>query len=610
MIDSRLTSSAYESFKTVGSLLLTNSDFRLFVNDVSTIGRQVLSDTAFSLSGAAEEAGKKLEISDEEAQKISGAGADSSETPTTNGLSSEAADAAKIIGNGVAEVGKDAVTSAQENFSGDQGETLLYRLQSTVKTLRQRTDYKESVSTLAQLIKRYAVIYSRAADSTLKTLEEDLGTNHELDQAVHNFWLLVSSFGDKQQWEQLEQDWKSVMAHTSKDPQFESFMGDFGDSVQTMLTDPDFFNNVDQRLGELKEKAAKLGDDSDFKTDLDRFLQQTQLTVKSIIEDDDVNGLVTTAGRIFHIVSPPSKIANPDLLTDAINTFLPMAIRLIQYIPIPRLEISVPEMDLLLENVVFEPGRNVNSTSFLPFKVNVTSRNDLEIRKAHSKKVVSKVSSLMTVSIAGLSIAAQDMGFWVRGHPGWFRFADEGIASFWLDERGIDISLDLEVGREKLEQILTLKAVRVHVHKLDYSLRQSKLSWFGWLFKPFLKHMIRRSLEKSIAENIAETLHSWNRELVFARERLRATRIADPQDIVTFVKAVMARLAPPEDPDVYTRFGVDAPSHGVFKNVYAPGSIVKVWHEEALQAEANIEEGDVRGSAWRNDIFDVTTIGG
>ncbi len=57
---------AYESFRTVGSLLLTNSDFRLFVNDVATIGREVLADTAFSVSSAAEKTGKQLELSAEE----------------------------------------------------------------------------------------------------------------------------------------------------------------------------------------------------------------------------------------------------------------------------------------------------------------------------------------------------------------------------------------------------------------------------------------------------------------------------------------------------------------------------------------------------------------
>ena len=173
------------------------------------------------------------------------------------------------------------------------------------------------------------------------------------------------------------------------------------------------------------------------------------------------------------------------------------------------------------------------------------------------------------------------------------------------DERGIDVSIDVEIGKEKLEQILTLRGVRVHIHKLDYTLAKSKLSWLGWLFKPLLKQMIRRSLEKTLAEGIANALHAANRELVYARERLRATRIADPQDVMTFFKAVAARLTPEDDPDVYTRVGVDAPSKGVFKNLYTPGSIVKVWHDEALRAEEQIQDGEERGSGWKNDIFDV-----
>ena len=74
---------------------------------------------------------------------------------------------------------------------------------------------------------------------------------------------------------------------------------------------------------------------------------------------------------------------------------------------------------------------------------------------------------------------------------------------------------------------------------------------------------------------------------------------------MTFMKAISARLTPEDDPDVYTRIGVDAPAKGRFHNVYAPGSIVKVWHEEALQAEEQIQENEERGGGWRNDIFDV-----
>lgn len=598
----------FDSFRTVGSLLLTNADFRLFVNDVATIGREVLADTAFSLSAAAEKTGKQLELSAEEENTIKEPGADDGSLPSKQDLEQGAEDTAKVVGQQVAQVGKDTLESAKQNFTGAQGDTLLHRLKQAIIHLRKRTDYQDSVSTIAKLIQRYAVAYSRVADAAIATAQDDIEPNPALERAIRNFWDLLSSFGDKKAWEELEKDFNQVLSHAKSDPQFEDFMVDIGNSVQKMLTDPNFFDNAGQKIDELKEKSAKLGNETTFRDDLDKLFKQAQITINSVVEDKDVNGLLLATRRIYTTLSPPNKIANPDLITDSIHIFLPLLIRSIQYIPIPRIEISVPEMDLLLENLVLEPGRNVNSTSFLPYRLLVSTKNDLEIRKTHSRKTVSHTKSLITVSLNGLSVAAQDLGFWIRGHPGLIRFADEGIASFFLDERGIDITLDMEVGRERLEQILSLRGVKVHIHKLDYKLRKSKLSWLGWLFKPFLKHLVRRSLEKTIAEGIVSTLRAANRELVFARERLRATRIADPQDVLTFIKAVVARLTPEEDPDLYTRVGVDAPKQGVFKNVYTPGSIAKLWHDEALRAEEAVQDGEERGGGWRNDIFDTPVL--
>jgi Family of unknown function (DUF5923) len=599
------TDVAYESLRTVGSLLLTNTDFRIFVDDLGTIGRQILSDTAFSLSTAAEETGKKLEPSDEQKKAITGPDADQGSPSTKDDLTHEAEQVSKALVNGVGHVGKDAITSAKERVSGQQKDTLIHRLKKTVMGLRTRTDYSDSVSTISKLIQQYAVVYSRAADATIATAQDDVHTNPALDRAVRNFWDLLSSFGNRDEWRKLEEDFKKVMAHAQKDPQFEHFMQDVGNSVQKMLTDPDFFDQAEEKIGELREKSSHLGNDSDVKADLDTFFRQLKTTVRAVLEDEDVSKMIVTSRKIFEILSPLNSATNPDLITDSLNIFLPLLIRSIQNVPIPRVEVSVPEMDLLIENLIIEPGRTVNATSFLPYWILVTTRNDLEIRKAHSKRTISSITSLITVSINGLSVSAQDLGFWLRAHSGPFRFSDEGIASFALDERGIDVTLDLEVGRERLEEILTLRGVKVHIHKLDYTLRKSKLSWVGWLFKPFLKHLVRRALEKTMAESIAEFLHAANRELLFARERLRATRIADPQDIATFIKAVITRLTPTEDPDVYTRIGVDAPDKGVFKNVYTPGSIVKLWHEEAMRAEDAVEDAGEQTGGWRNEIFDV-----
>ncbi|KAI9812580.1 MAG: hypothetical protein M1827_004569 [Pycnora praestabilis] len=593
---------AYESLRTVGSLLLTNSDFRIFLSDLNVVGRQVFADTAFTLSEVAEDAGKKLEPSDQEQKTIKEPGTEQGPPVSSEDLEDEVVEVSKVVGNGVAKTGRTAMLSAKENVTGEQKDTLLYRLKEAVLKLRKRNDYSDSVSTISLLIKRYSRIYSRVVDQTISTAQDDVNTNDELDRAVKNFWSLLSSFGDKAAWEELEQRFNKVMEHSQKDPEFESLMTDVGNSVQKLLTDPDFFEAADKKIEELREKSREVGSDSSLRKDIDALLEQIQVTFQSVVQDEDISKLISTTIKIINILSPTHATTNGELIDDSLHVFIPLLIQAIQYIPIPRLEVSVPEIDLLLENLIIEPGRTINNTSFLPYKLRIETYNDLEIRKAKFR-TTSKVTSLVTIKVDGMSVRADEVGFWLRAHSGFLRLADEGIASFQLDDRGIDIAIDVEVGKEKLEKILTLRDVRVNVHKLSYNLRKSKLSWMAWIFKPLLRPIVRKVLEKQLATAIADGLHAANRELLFARERLRATRISDPQDIRTFIKAIITRLTPEEDPDVYTNVGVGAPGKGVFAGVYAPGSVVKLWNEEAARAGEVVEDNAAGG--WRNEVFDV-----
>ncbi|KAF2271272.1 uncharacterized protein EI97DRAFT_302489 [Westerdykella ornata] len=595
---------AYRSFQTVGSLLLTNSDFRKFLSDLNVVGREVFRDTAFTLSEVAKEAGETIEPSQAE-QKIltePGTDADTGPPPTTQDLQGDVAEVAEVVGSGAAKVVREAEHSLEDKLKGDEGESLLWRLKRTVTNLRQKRDYSESVSTLASLLQQYAITYSRVAEDTLQAARDDVEPNREMEKAVKNFWLLVSSFGDPDEWRRLEDRFHAVLEHSRKDPEFEDLIRDIGNSLQRLLTDPGFFDNADEKFQELRRKSRGVGTDSSLREDVDKFFEQVQRTLHAVARDEDIARLVKTTTRIVNILSPKHAYTNSELVTDAINVFVPLLIKAIQYIPIPRLEVSTPEVDLLLENLILEPGKTVNQTSFLPFRFRVETYNDFEIRKARFR-VASKVTSKVTIKMDGLSLRADEVGFLLRAHSGLLRLADEGIASFHLDERGIDVHLDVEIAKDRLEQMVTLRAVRVHVHKLTYTLRKSKLSFLGWILKPLLRPIFRKVMEKQLASGIADAIHAANRELIFARERLRATRISDPEDLRTFFKAVLTRLTPAEDPDLYTRVGVAAPRKGVFKGKYAPGSVVKLWEEEALRAGERVDDWDEGG--WRNSVFEL-----
>ncbi|KAK6580213.1 hypothetical protein PZA11_007235 [Diplocarpon coronariae] len=598
-------SAAYESFKTAGSLLLTNSDFRIFLSDLNTIGRQVFADTANTVSEVAEEAAKQIEPSAEEFEAGKNPGSENGPAPTEDDLGAEAAKITNVVANGIKKTGLEAGASLKENITGDQKDALVYRLKAAVTKLRKRNDYSDSVSTIGLLIKRYTKVYSRAVDKTLNAVSDDVETNEELDRAIKNGWSLVSSFGDKQAWKELEERVSRLMEHSQSDPDFENLMEELAASIQKMLTDPDFFESAGNKIEELKEKSKDLGTDSPIRKDVDAVIYQARKTFDSVINDQDVSKLLQTTLRIWDVLSPVNSITNHDLFTDAHTVFIPLIVSAIQYIPIPRLEISVPEIDLLLENLILEPGRTINNTSFLPFRLKIETYNDLSIRKARFR-TISSVKSLVTIKAQGLSIRADEIGFWLRAHKGLLRLTDQGIASFELDDRGIDIELDVEIGKERLEKILTLKNVRVKIHHLSYTLRKSKLACLAWIFKPFLRPIIRKVIERQLATAIGDFFHAANRELLFARERLRATRISDPQDLRTFVKAIITRLTPEEDPDLYTNVGLRgaAGQRGhIFAGVYTPGSVVKLWDKEAARAGEVVDDNASQG--WRNKIFDV-----
>ncbi|PNS14374.1 hypothetical protein CAC42_6887 [Sphaceloma murrayae] len=596
---------AYDSFNTVSSLLLTNSDFRIFLSDLNTVAREVFQDTAHSVAKVADQAADQIEASGP-ANDLSKPSNGEIAAPSTQDLLDNTGDVAKVVANGTATVAQDAEQSAEEKLTGKEGEAMANRLKSAVTKLRRRPDYSESVSILSKIFKRVILSYSRVAEDAASAVEESVQENAELDRAAKNLWQLVKSFGDAKAWENLEAKFKQLTSHMEKDPDFERSMIEVGNGIQAMLTDPTFFDDAQGRIEELKQKSRNSQSTQDLRDDIEAFIRQIEVTISSVLEDQDVANLIQTSTKIFGILSPQHSLANQDLIHDAVNVFIPLFISSIQQIPIPRLEISTPEIDLLLEPLIIDPGRTINHTSFLPHKLRIETYNDLEIRAARYR-TVSTSSHLVTIKLDGLSMRAQDVGFWLRTRLGLLRLADEGIASFALDERGMDVHIDVEIAKERMEQILTLKAVRVHIHKFNYTLRKSKFSWLGWIIKPLLRPVLRKVMEKQIAEALAEFFHGANRELVYARERLRATRIADPKDLVTFFRAIMARLTPEEDPDTYTRVGVDQPGKGVFKGVYAPGSVVKVWQEEALRAQERIEDGAERG--WKNEVFDLHVRG-
>ena len=597
------TAAAYQSARTVGTLLLQSSDFRLLLSDIRTIGLEVFQDSASTVSKVAEDFGRRAQPAVTQ-HTMAVQVADSKDPPSKEQLAADMQSGASIVKEGAANVGEQTWRSAVDHLSSDEKHTILKRLQSAIARLTQKPDYVDSVSTLSILLQRYVSAYSMMLTDTLETVAEDVQENEQANKAVRALDSLLKKFGEPSEWDALQQNFERLVGHQRSSRDFGQLINSIAALVKRSLIDPSLFedNNAEIEWIRLLEESKDSRYGPSFSEDFEKFVLQGRRTILSIFNDEDVSRMLNIVHKLLHTLSPAKAIINNDLIHDMLNVFTPLLINAVQHIPIPRLELLTPDLDLLLENLILEPGRTVNNTSFLPFRLRIESFNKVELRKTISS-TISSTASLFTIKVDGLSLRADDIGYWLRMHKGIFRFVDTGFASFQLDERGIDIHVDVEVGKDRLESILSLKQVRVRIHHLTYTLSRSKFSWLATLLKPLITPFIRKTIEHQLGSAIAEFIHGANREVVFARERLRATRIADPGDLATFVRAVASRLQSAGRPDVYARVGVRKPGKGLFKGMYAPGSMAKVWEEEASRVKIRIENCEQGG--WRNDIFNV-----
>ena len=582
-----------EGIRTIASLALLNRDFRVFLADVSTIAKQVLRDTATSVGEASTYAAERLDSTADDVEALKASDAQAQPSSSLEGVSGELKEEA-------AQVTADVQASLEEHTSGEARKILVNRLKNTVRGLRQRSDYTEAAETLSILLKRCLRIYMSVGMEAAQAVEDGVDDQHAA-QAVRNFWLFVTSFGSKDKWKSVERSFnKLVTEHGELDDKLQAFVDELANLVYQVLSDPSFLDNVEDRLAQMREKMRDLSGESSLGSDASDVLHALEAALRSAWHDKYVKNLATTSTRLVDVTSG---MTGNELVADCTNTFVPLLIQAIQYIPIPRLEVSTPAIDILMENLILQPGRTVNHSSFLPHRLHISTTNDVDVVKG-PLAVTSSLGSIATLHLQGLSIAADDLGYWLRVHSGLLQFAAEGIAGFHLDERGIDVKIEVEIGRDRLEELITVRNVDVKVHRLHYSLRKSNLACLAWLLKPLLRPILRHALQMKLASTIKQLVEALNRELLFARERLRATRVCSP-DLVTFLRALAARFIPEQDPNVYTRVGV-LPGSGVFEGRYAPGSLVKLFEEEARDAEMRVWEYERGG--WRNDVFSVRTV--
>ena len=121
----------------------------------------------------------------------------------------------------------------------------------------------------------------------------------------------------------------------------------------------------------------------------------------------------------------------------------------------------------------------------------------------------------------------RDVAFWFRRKSGFPKLSDSGLADVVLGGEGMTIGVHLvDAGRDN-RSVFKVKNVNVKVGTLKFSIRDSKHDLLYKTLRPLATGLVKKQLQKAIADAVTTGLEYVDGQLVGVRDRMSEAKASE-----------------------------------------------------------------------------------
>ncbi|KAJ3732816.1 hypothetical protein DFJ43DRAFT_1071512 [Lentinula guzmanii] len=213
----------------------------------------------------------------------------------------------------------------------------------------------------------------------------------------------------------------------------------------------------------------------------------------------------------------------PELWNDVRTTIIPGLIQRIGVIPIPRIEYTDDSLDLVLENLT------MSAQNLFPNLVEVEVRNWARFgsgtvtgKKDTSKDIATNKHSLH-LHLSQIQTDMRDVAFYFRKKSGLPKLKDSGVADVLLGGDGLSATIHLESSSDPTT-LYDIKNIAVKVDTLKFAIRDSKHDLLYKTLRPLATGLIKKQVQKAVADGMRTGLEWLGEELIAVRDRMNEAR--------------------------------------------------------------------------------------
>lgn len=494
----------------------------------------------------------------------------------------------------------------------ERREHTIFRLKKMVVEIQGHQDYMRAVETLLRLAEEYAS-HSRNLVNQGQGAVKGVRSDDSLQNAEADLKTLIERFANNTSLDDLFDSINQIYRDADQDEELRAWFKDLDTYIRRCLKEQGFIvqDAATDDWNELYDHGRYLLREK-YKSHTDRIVNEFKFIINQFDEDPQNKVFAQSLRTLFSDLTNDENgkpAFKPHLIKDFTDVILPGLFENIRYVPVPRIEYTDPSIDAIVENLVIE------SDNFAPNVLELGSDNYWRWGR---KKISGSSKNKIMLSVSGIQMDLRDVSYYVKRKQGSPRLSDQGVVDIFLGGKGLSFKVDMEsIDKESKgsEGFFKVNKVSINIKNPSIKLKQSKHKLLFTLFRPLLLRLLRPALEKVVEKQIRDNLNQLN-ALAFSIQQ-EATKAEadflndpDPENTRNIYQRYMAAMNnqimqgrfKAEEIVANRKLNVAVTQHdSMFKDISLPGGI--------STKATEFKELAARGEKWESSVFSIGSAG-
>lgn len=357
-----------------------------------------------------------------------------------------------------------------------------------------------------------AVKGARQEDSNLQNVEANLKVRGSLGfvsnnkQALTELKTLIERFANCTSTDDLFEAINNIYRDADRDPELKNWFKSLDKYARRCLKEQGYVltGEATDEWNALYDKGQFLLRDR-YRDHTDRILDEFKFLADQFDQDPLNKAFSLAIQKLFQDLGTDDngKVTfKAHLIKDLTNVIIPGIVERTRYIPIPRIEVSDPMVDAVVENLVIE------SDNLFPNVLEFGTDNYFRLGR---RQISTKHEHKVMIAASGIQMDLRDVAYYVKKKQGFPSLTDKGVMDVFLGGEGFSFKLNARTAQPKdRTHFVSVDNVSVHIKHLNIKLKQSNHKLLFNIAKPLLLKVMKPVITKVIEKQIKDNFEKWD----------------------------------------------------------------------------------------------------